>query len=111
MNTLARMYAEKAEQDVYAMLCGITKKTGWSLKSTSGKIGKKNFVRAISIGDTEFGWMNIRYTGLNVEAFNTISVGAENFSMSVRVKKDSTMHTFMVDFFNDFCHNGGVMCS
>lgn len=96
---------------VYSTMCGYRKEYGWSLKSTSGSIKKKNFIRSIGIRDSNMDWMNVKYCGLNVEAFNTLSLTSETFSISIKVKKNSAMHDFVVAFFNHFCHNGGVMCS
>ena len=96
------------ETFVEQTMCGYRKEFGWSLKSTSGAIKKKNFIRCIGIQDSEMKWMNVKYVSLNVESFHTLTLTSEEFSVSLRVKKNSVMHEFVVNFFNHFCSNGGV---
>ena len=101
--------AEMLDTWLYSTLCGYRKEHGWSLKSTSGTIKKRNFIRCIGIKDSESSWVDVKYVGLNIESFNTLSLESEKFSVSLRVKKDSALHNFVVDFFNHFCYKGGVV--
>lgn len=94
---------------VYSTMCGYRQEFGWGLKSTSGRITKKNFIRCIGLRDSECNWLNVKYVSLNVEAFHTLTLTSETFSISIQVKKDSAMHDFVVDFFRHFCPKGGVM--
>lgn len=94
---------------VYSTMCGYRQEYGWSLKSTSGRITKKNFVRSIGLRDSECNWLNVTYVSLNVESFHTLTLKSESFCISIKVKKGSTMNDFVVDFFRHFCLKGGVM--
>lgn len=94
---------------VYNVLCQCQKQDGWSFKATSGTITMRNFIKSLTLEDRYGNYLHVQYKGLNVEAFNTLKIKTESFDVSINVRKDSTMHKFMVDFFRKFCHKGGVV--